>query len=174
MKYMQPPASRNLLAGAGPYYHHALWRYTAEPIFKIDDKGQPIQQWSGEKGIRVRSRFTVDDVIDYFYSRFGIRSPQVRRARLAADRGSVESMLAYASVDQILFAIDALAEDYNEAMKLPPIIAASDYMEEAWERIQQARVILDPILLPFFKEKEEKRKHEQRRKPVSFEAAPAY
>lgn len=153
MQYVKGSGSRNLLTGPGPYYHHTLWRYTAEPIFRLNENGRPIQTWKGKPGIQVRSKLTIDDIIDYFYSVMGARSPQVRRARLAADRGSVESMLAYATVDQILFAIDILAENHEPGTKLPPIIAASDYMEEAIERLQKAKVVLDPILRPIYEQR---------------------
>lgn len=154
-KNLGNPGSRNLMTGPGPYYHHTLWRHKREPVFRFDEQGNPVQSWIGEKGIAIRPSCTVDDVIDYFYSRVGVRSPMIRRARQAADRGSVISLLETASLDQVLFAIDALTEEHDQSKRIPPIIAASDYMEEAWERLQQAEAHLKGILAPLYQKKDD-------------------
>lgn len=152
------PGSRNLMTGPGPYYHHALWRHKREPVFRFDEHGNPVESWIGEKGIVIRPSFTVDDLIDYFYSRIGVRSPMLRRARQAADRGSVNALLENASLDQVLFAIDVLAEEHDQSKRVPPIIAASDYMEEAWDRLQIAQAHLKEMLAPLYQKRDEERK----------------
>lgn len=148
--------SRNLLRGPGPYYHTALWSYGKEPFLRVRKDGAIESGWSGSGGIRVRQEFTIDDVINYFYDKFGIFSPEIRAVRRAADIGAVQALIPKVTLDQLLFAIDIMWEEHWDAKRVPSLISAVDYIAEAQARISNVAVKLHDLLAPLWKERYER------------------
>lgn len=148
--------SRNLLRGPGPFYHNALWSYAKEPIFRIHKDGTPESRWLGGEGIRVRNQFTIDDLISYYYDKFGVFSPEIRSVRRAADIGATLSLASKMSLDLILFAIDAMWEEHGLSKRIPSLIRASEYIEEAQEKLAHVEFKLCALLQPLWQERYER------------------
>jgi hypothetical protein len=93
----------NLIAESGTYFHDQLFNKTATKWAVTSEGMIPVMRGS----INRKERYTLRDLMDYYYMR--VKTANVTRRRSTATK-TMAWVLSQASLDEVLFAIDAAAE----------------------------------------------------------------
>ncbi len=106
------------LINAERYYHPRLMIAPHAVISSLDENGNVIHHNLDNVSITYVKYFTVDDIIDYYYSKFShIQRSMMEHNR---DRGAILYLLKKYTLDQLLFIIDAACVcSYDEDVPPP-------------------------------------------------------
>lgn len=130
----------NLIKDGSTYYHNYLKVIPPAPRFYYDPDMEEFvtEFWNPEKGrytleyypteITYKKKFTVIDLLEYFYSVHHITNSDRNR-----DIGAMNYLLSIASLDEILFTID-----YTESKKLRSAIQLQQYLDDGREYLTRA------------------------------------
>lgn len=128
---------RNVLVSSNRsiYYHNELrvMPRGAEVIWDID--AGVITPQKQEFYLEMRSSITIEQIMDYYLSKFGIRKADIVLNRYLV---TLSSMVSQHGADLVLFMIDLMANAvFADGLKVPNSpISLTDYMSEAKVAIQ--------------------------------------
>lgn len=118
----------NLLERGKFYYHPALQVVPPPPVIRQLDDGSFEASYENEDFfLEMKERFTLDELVEYFYNRIGIDGGFRDR-----DKGAFRHVLKTYDIDVVLYTIDesnALAQDLNKPKPQSPF-DIRDYLEE--------------------------------------------
>lgn len=125
LKYMKVTAKKvevkvdpdNLLMRGQFYCHPQLQIAPPPPVIEIlpDGTFKASYEEDPEFYLEIKDKYTIDDLLDYFYSRTGIKPKSRKR-----DRGGIEYLLRIADLDLILYSIDEASVMYIDTNGQPP------------------------------------------------------
>lgn len=137
LKYMNIQAKKgvikedptNLLVRGKFYYHPQLQIVPPPPVVKILNDGTFIASYEEDPTfyLEMKEKYTLDDLLDYFYERTGIQSKNRKR-----DKGSMEYILRLNELDIVLYSIDESSVMYMDKNCRPPRnpLDLQDYFED--------------------------------------------
>jgi hypothetical protein len=144
--HARPKSSKNLIQPNQFYYHPALQVAPPPPVIKINDDGTFTESYSEEEFfLKIKECFTLQDAIEYLYSKSIISSIDKKEAPMkyvyenkimpVANQWASAGLNA---LDLLLFTIDAahniLAQDTSLQMKLENgIFGLIDYIDHGLE-----------------------------------------
>ena len=119
------------------YYHHVLHLIPPAPRFNPHTRSETSSPFFY---IEMRIRFTMDDLIDYFYNTTMVSKDLMDRKR---DAGSLKYLLNKYSklgfvqaLDVVLSLIDAVASDKNQITPVTSILDIASYEADVHERLK--------------------------------------
>lgn len=125
LKYMNVTAKKvevkvdptNLLLRGQFYYHPQLQIAPPPPVVKLLPDGTFAASYEEDPEfyLEIKEKYTVENLLDYFYQRTGINPKNRKR-----DRGSIEYLLRIADLDLILYSIDEASVMYMDTNGKPP------------------------------------------------------
>lgn len=115
----------NLLEAGRFYYHPALQIAPPPPVITINNDGTFSSSYDNEEEffLEMKEEFTLEDLVDYYYTRF----PDQRK-KMERDKGAFKYLLKSADLDVILYCIEEGSRDED-----PPrsILELDDYEKNA-------------------------------------------
>lgn len=136
LKYLRITAKRgivtndpdNLLVRGRFYYHPQLQIAPPPPVVQILPDGTFRASYEEDPTfyLEMKEKYTLDDLLDYFYNRVGIKKQNRKR-----DRGALEYILKQYELDVVLYSIDESAVMYLDTNSSPPKnpLDIEDYVE---------------------------------------------
>lgn len=108
----------NLMKAGRFYYHPALQDHPPLPRFIFNEETMDVEQLPMEENyLEMKERFSLEDLMLFYFSRVALDGPQRSRAR-----AQMKKMLETHDLDFLMYLIDegsAVAEDANKPKPLP-------------------------------------------------------
>lgn len=100
------------------YYHPKLQVAPPPPVLKIEDDGTITPSYDSEDFyLEMKDSFTVEDLLDYFYSKKNMAVPD---SNIKKDIGAFNHLLQFWDIDFLMFLIDeAFTSSVDEGKPLP-------------------------------------------------------
>lgn len=107
----------NLLVRGNFYYHPQLQVTPPPPVIKMLPNGAFEASYEKDPTfyLEMKERYTIDDLLDYFYQRTGVESKNRKR-----HKGGMEYILRMEDIDLVLYSIDEAAVTYMDINAKPP------------------------------------------------------
>jgi hypothetical protein len=117
----------NLIESGRFYYHPALQVAPPPPVIEILPDGTFKSSYEEETEfyLEIKDRFTLDDLVDYFYRKADIQKQRNRNA----DKGAFKHMLKDIDLDLLLYAVEEAVTDYDDMPKVA--FDVQPYLEDA-------------------------------------------
>lgn len=119
----------NILERGKFYYHPRLQQSPPPPTIELMEDGTFKRSYDEEKFfLEVKEKFTIDDLIDYFYETMDIQVETYRRR----DKGAFEHLLRNYDIDILMFTIGEasfMSEDLNKRKPRHPF-DIEEYVED--------------------------------------------
>ena len=132
------PSVYNLLNSKKFYYHNALRLTSAPPCREIDYNSGEIRIINQPYFLEMKASYSIDDLIDYYIKQIRPSNHANAKARF---KGSFNYLLKSYSVEEILFMIDALANNVMSGDRRKPNtpLDIAHFYDEAMEMRDRKR-----------------------------------
>lgn len=128
----------NLIEQGKFYYHPALQVAPPPPtVIQLEDGTFESSYESEEFFLEIKERFTLDDLVNYFYNIMDVKDSGMKERHL----GAFKHILKSTDIDTLLYTIDeakAMAEDLNKPRPKNPF-DITDYIDYGTEVLEERK-----------------------------------